>query len=493
MDILKECELIGDKVLVFSQSLLSLDLIEEFLATIHSETEKLTAKGELPAGEIGTWMPGQDYYRLDGSTDANTRKVWCKYFNKTTNHRMRLFLISTRAGGLGINLVAANRVIIFDASWNPSHDIQSIFRVYRFGQTKPVYVYRFLAKGTMEEKIYDRQVTKQSLSARVVDEQQIERHFTMNELAELYEFIDEPLSAKPIPAVPEDRLLAELVDKHKELIWKFHHHDSLLENKVDENLTEAERKMAWEEYENEKKGFIQTNLGIDNVSNFGAILQGVLPMSGDGRVMASPINPMAIQMQLKAMNPELSHEELVLRTRSAILQLQNMHRTQTPVIMNQNTLGVGHRQGPGYDQSYYQQEMAKAKMMIQKQYPGMYRRDPEALLRFRGRGGPPGASGIRMGGPKGFTMRPQAPMMSRPEPEEITIEDDNDAPIVVPQQRRVVPPPRLGPRGRGARRGRPRLDPDTDLDFAPEPATNATLQVLEQLKSQGMSITPSKS
>ena len=92
--------------------------------------------------------------------------------------------------------------------------------------------FRFLAKGTMVEKIYDRQVTKQSLAARVVDEQQIERHFTMGELAELYEYIEEPLSAKPTPSVPEDRLLAELVDKHKELIWKFHHHDSLLENKV---------------------------------------------------------------------------------------------------------------------------------------------------------------------------------------------------------------------------------------------------------------------
>ena len=70
----------------------------------------------------------------------------------------------------------------------------------------------------MEEKIYDRQVTKQSLSARVVDEHQIERHFSMNELSELYEFKDEPDSERPIPKVPKDLLLAEMLKKHDKLV-----------------------------------------------------------------------------------------------------------------------------------------------------------------------------------------------------------------------------------------------------------------------------------
>ena len=119
----------------------------------------------------------------------------------------------------------------------------------------------------MEEKIYDRQVTKQSLAARVIDEQQIERHFSMNELTELYEYKDEPMSRRPIPKVPKDVLLAELIKKHPSLIWKYHDHDSLLENQIDENLTEDERRLAWQEFEQEKKGLIPLVLNKQNKSN----------------------------------------------------------------------------------------------------------------------------------------------------------------------------------------------------------------------------------
>ncbi|XP_030252596.1 transcriptional regulator ATRX [Sparus aurata] len=264
-EILRMAEEVGDKVLVFSQSLISLDLIEDFLelsTRAKDDEEKISPyKGD------GIWYRNIDYYRLDGSTGATTRKKWAEDFNDTSNTRGRLFLISTRAGSLGINLVASNRVIIFDASWNPSYDVQSIFRVYRFGQLKTVYVYRFLAQGTMEEKIYDRQVTKQSLSFRVVDQQQIERHFTTNELAELYTFepdmLDDPSerkSKKATPLLPKDPFLAEMLQNNKDQIACYHEHDSLLDHKEEEALSEEDRKAAWAEYEAEKKGLsMRTN------------------------------------------------------------------------------------------------------------------------------------------------------------------------------------------------------------------------------------------
>uniref|UniRef100_A0A182K192 Transcriptional regulator ATRX n=1 Tax=Anopheles christyi TaxID=43041 RepID=A0A182K192_9DIPT len=253
MEILKECEAIGDKLLVFSQSLYSLDVIEHFLSLLDDNMQKdEEERDEKLSKYAGSWSMGLDYFRLDGSTSIDNRNDACKVFNDESNTRARLFLISTRAGGLGINLVAANRVVIFDVSWNPSHDIQSIFRVYRFGQNKPCYIYRFIAMGTMEEKIYERQVTKQAISKRVIDEQQIDRHYKENDLQELYRYEVEINEPRPTPNVPKDRLFAELLKRFDPLIYKYHEHDSLLENKEEETLNEEERKAAWEEFEQEK-------------------------------------------------------------------------------------------------------------------------------------------------------------------------------------------------------------------------------------------------
>ena len=95
-----------------------------------------------------------DYFRMDGGTDIGKRDKQIDLFNDTKNKRARLFLISTKAGGIGINLVAANRCVLFDASWNPANDVQAFHRVYRMGQTKSVFVYRFLAQVMLTLNIY---------------------------------------------------------------------------------------------------------------------------------------------------------------------------------------------------------------------------------------------------------------------------------------------------------------------------------------------------
>lgn len=259
MSILEQCEILGDKILIFSQSLYNLDLIEDILYRRMEEYNEKYGSNltydelvEATGGVSHRWIPNTDYFRIDGKVKSENRCSIIDTFNDEDNHRARLMLISTKAGGLGINLVSANRCIIFDVSWNPSHDLQAIYRIFRYGQSKPVYVYRFTAFGTMENKIYDRQIIKQSLSHRVIDEQQIQRHFKASELSELYVFNDQVDENRPVLKLPKDRLLADMILKHKSLIVSYHEHDSLLENKPEEGLTEEERLAAWAEYERDK-------------------------------------------------------------------------------------------------------------------------------------------------------------------------------------------------------------------------------------------------
>ncbi|CAK7268422.1 DNA-dependent ATPase protein rad54 [Sporothrix epigloea] len=131
---------------------------------------------------------GYGNLRLDGTMNVNKRKKLVDRFNDPNSDEF-VFLLSSKAGGCGINLIGANRLVLFDPDWNPAADQQALARVWRDGQKKDCFVYRFITTGTIEEKIFQRQSHKQSLSTCVVDSaEDVERHFSLDGLKELFQF-----------------------------------------------------------------------------------------------------------------------------------------------------------------------------------------------------------------------------------------------------------------------------------------------------------------
>lgn len=126
------------------------------------------------------------FARLDGSTPADERGALVAAFNRATNQD--LFLLSSRAGGAGINLVGANRLVLVDADWNPATDEQAMARVWRDGQTKPVHVYRLLSTGTVDERILQRQLAKHDLADGVVDGTDSRGRFDADELRDIFTY-----------------------------------------------------------------------------------------------------------------------------------------------------------------------------------------------------------------------------------------------------------------------------------------------------------------
>nr|XP_061794197.1 lymphoid-specific helicase-like [Nerophis lumbriciformis] len=133
----------GHKVLIFSQMTSILDLLMDYC-----------------------YLRGFNYSRLDGSMSYPDREENMAKFNKDPD--VFIFLLSTRAGGLGINLTAADTVIIFDSDWNPQADLQAQDRCHRIGQTKPVVVYRLVTANTIDQKILERASAKRKLEQMVI-------------------------------------------------------------------------------------------------------------------------------------------------------------------------------------------------------------------------------------------------------------------------------------------------------------------------------------
>lgn len=127
---------------------------------------------------------GWRYVRLDGSTPIKKRQHLVDELLDKRNG-LFLFFLSSKAGGCGLNLVGANRLVLFDPDWNPAVDKQAAARVWRDGQTKRCFIYRFLTSGTIEEKIYQRQLSKEGLQS-VIGSSSADSAFSMDDLRDLF-------------------------------------------------------------------------------------------------------------------------------------------------------------------------------------------------------------------------------------------------------------------------------------------------------------------
>ena len=140
---LKKLKAGGHRVVLFSQFTSMLDILEDYLE-----------------------LRGYEFVRLDGSTNRYRRRINIQRFNEK-NSKLFIFLMSTRAGGLGINAQTADTVILYDSDWNPQVDLQAMGRVHRIGQTKMVHIYRLVARNSVEERIIARAEKKLYLDKMV--------------------------------------------------------------------------------------------------------------------------------------------------------------------------------------------------------------------------------------------------------------------------------------------------------------------------------------
>ncbi|VVB06815.1 unnamed protein product [Arabis nemorensis] len=165
-EILKVWKQQGHRVLLFSQTQQMLDILESFLMTNE-----------------------YSYRRMDGLTPVKQRMALIDEFNNSDD--VFVFVLTTKVGGLGTNLIGANRVIIFDPDWNPSNDMQARERAWRIGQKKDVTVYRLITRGTIEEKVYHRQIYKHFLTNKILKNPQQRRFFKARDMKDLFILTDD--------------------------------------------------------------------------------------------------------------------------------------------------------------------------------------------------------------------------------------------------------------------------------------------------------------
>lgn len=216
--ILDEARRLGDKVLVFSQSIYTLNYLESLLD-----------------------LQKRKVCRLDGNTRIDQRQEKIRLFNLG---EQEVYLISTTAGGVGLNIQGANRVVIFDSKWNPVNDQQAVGRAYRLGQKKKVFVYHLMVAGTFEEAMQSKAVFKTQLASRVVDKK---NPIAWGKRGALHtQHIKDPPQEDLHGFIGKDRILDRLVEHMPggSRITKIVSTDTFEEEDVNTNLTPEEHREA---------------------------------------------------------------------------------------------------------------------------------------------------------------------------------------------------------------------------------------------------------
>lgn len=217
----------GDKLLLFSHRLQSLDYFNKMLRANKTR-----------------------FSRIDGGMNQQRRALTLQEFERG---EYDVLLISTTAGGLGLNIQTANRVIIFDFGFNPTWEEQAIGRAYRLGQKKAVFVYRFVAGGTFESMLYNKALFKTSLASRVVDKRNPERN--ANKQAKDWLFVPQTVGQDDILADKgkDPMVLDKLLDGYGgvvESIRAIKTMETLQRDADDAPLTEEEQREVEEEIAN---------------------------------------------------------------------------------------------------------------------------------------------------------------------------------------------------------------------------------------------------
>lgn len=230
----------GHRVLIFSQMVKMLDLLGDYLN-----------------------LRGHQFQRLDGTIAAGSRRMAIDHFNAPDSQDF-CFLLSTRAGGLGINLMTADTVILFDSDWNPQADLQAMARAHRIGQKKPVTIYRLVSKDTVEEEVLERARNKLMLEFITIQRGVTDKDNTemKEKLARAGEMAVEPTSSDEISRILKKRGQKMFEQTNNQRKLEELDIDAVLEN-AEEHKTEQPEGMTTDGGEEFLRSFEYTDVKVD--------------------------------------------------------------------------------------------------------------------------------------------------------------------------------------------------------------------------------------